>query len=64
LQEGEEMITLKLKLGDQDIELTMEEARNLYDELCVIFSKNPMLPYPNNPPILYRADATETPCRG
>lgn len=48
------MITLKLKLKEQDIELTMNEAKELYVELESLFARkeafNPLTyPYPTAP---------------
>ncbi len=48
------MITLNLKIKDQDIELTMDEARELYEELRQVLGKDEYInpfPMPYIPPM-------------
>lgn len=49
-------VTIKIKLGDRDIELTSEEARELFAKLQEVFRDNPDPALPGTPYIPWRYD--------
>ena len=55
---------LVLEIKDQKIEVTMDEAKNIFNELKEIFEKRkdssfPPFPYSDNPNVLYRSPSID-----